>query len=99
MKQLIILVALVVVGYFAYQHFFRTPQQEAATEEEDASIDSGSFFIDQLPPIPENCEGPAKNLENAIYGSHQVKFPLPSATLPTASFNPVFEMPVFRTPR
>ena len=68
MKQLVILVALVVAGYFSYQQFFSTPQQENASEE-DVSIDSGSFSIDQLPPIPGNCEGPAKNLENAIYGS------------------------------
>ena len=67
MKQLIILIALVVVGYFAYQHFF-IPQQQKDTEEEDSSIDSGSFSINQLPPIPESCEAQAKKLENAIYG-------------------------------
>ena len=69
MKQLIFLVCLAVIGYFAYQHFFIAPQQEVATEEEDTSLDSGSFSFDQLPPTPDNCKGLAKNLENAIYGS------------------------------
>jgi hypothetical protein len=75
MKQLIILAVLVVVGYFAYQHFFIAPQQKD-TVEEDSSIDSGSFSINPLPPMPGNCEGLAKNLENAIYGntSGQVSF-------------------------
>ncbi len=68
MKQLIILAVLVVVGYFAYQHFFIAPQQND-TAEEDSSIDSGSFSINQLPPISVNCEGQAKNLENAFYGN------------------------------
>ncbi len=68
MKRLIILAVLVVVGYFAYQHFFIAPQQKD-TGEEDSSIESGSFSINQLSPIPGNCEDQAKNLENAIYGN------------------------------
>ncbi len=68
MKQLIILAVLVVVGYFAYQHFFIPPQQKE-TAEEGLSIDSGSFSINQLPPTPGNCKGQVKNLENAIYGN------------------------------
>ncbi len=64
MKQLIILVILVVAGYFAYQHFFSEPQQETATEEED-----GSDSIDELPAIPGKCERPAKDLQNAMYGA------------------------------
>ncbi len=68
MKQLIVLVVMVVAGYFAYQHFSTPPQQEAATEEE-ASIDSGSVSTETLPPIPEHCAESARNLESAMYGA------------------------------
>ncbi len=68
MKQLIILVVMVIAGYFAYQHFSTPPQQEAAREEE-ASIGSGSLSTEPAPPIPEHCAESAKNLESAMYGA------------------------------
>ncbi len=75
MKNLIFLAALIIIGYFIYQHFFIEPQQKE-TAQEDSLIESGSFSSNQLPPTPENCEGQVKNFENAIYGniSGQVSF-------------------------
>jgi hypothetical protein len=69
MKRLIILVVLVAAGYFAYQHFLNAPGNEAATEEEAAVSDTGSYSGEQPPPLPDSCAELGKNLENAIYGN------------------------------
>mgnify|MGYP001768321127 CR=1 FL=1 len=69
MKQLIIVIVLVVAGYFAYQHFYGAPSDEAAMEEEEVSGEIETSAVAPPPPIPGSCSGAAKNLEHAIYGS------------------------------
>ena len=68
MKKLIILVVLVVAGYFAYQHFYIPPQDEAAMEEEDTASDY-NYNNEPQPAFPEGCQALATSLENAIYGN------------------------------
>lgn len=71
MKKLIILVVLVVAGYFAYQHFYIAPQEEAVmeeTEEADAVTDY-NYNTESQPALPEGCQTLATTLENAIYGN------------------------------
>ncbi len=69
MKKLIVLVVLVVAGYFAYQHVYLAQQETAAVEEEESSsVESEYYVADPDAPIPEGCQSLATNLENAIYG-------------------------------
>lgn len=62
MKNLLILAALAVAGYFAYQHFWVPQQQESATAE------SQSSSYEYLPDVPGNCENKGSNMKDAIYG-------------------------------
>lgn len=78
MKKLIILVVLAVAGYFAYQHFYVVPEDEAGWEEEAEYEETGyeSYSAGSAQPVPEGCQTLAANLENAIYGNKagQVSF-------------------------
>ena len=75
MKKLIIIVVLVVAGYFAYQHFY-VPTQDEDVAEEESVADTGSYYNEPAPPTPDACKDLATNLENAIYGNNkgQVSF-------------------------
>jgi hypothetical protein len=76
MKQVIIIVVLIVAGYFAYQHFYAGPSDDAAVEQEQSAVESDATAIEPPPPIPETCKMLAGDLENAIYGNEkgQVSF-------------------------
>lgn len=60
MKNLIFLVVLGVVGYFTYQNFI-VPWLEG-----DAPAESTAY--EDLPPIPDECEGKKGDMADAIYG-------------------------------
>ncbi len=66
LKKIVTLIAVMVAGYFLYQYFIITPEEESY-EEEDA------IPAYMLPSIPEACQPKVQKLEKAIYGhgSHQ----------------------------
>ena len=60
MKNLIFLAILGVAGYFAYQNFI-VPWLEGDTPAEPTASE-------YLPPLPQECEGVARKMADAIYG-------------------------------
>jgi hypothetical protein len=75
-KNIIILIVLVVIGYFVYVNFFASSTDDVGDGNEDSYEAEEVIPADQLPPIPDSCQTKAKNLENAIYGAatHQSSF-------------------------
>ena len=65
MKNLIVILFLAVAGYFAYQYFFDSPQQN--------STPTGPTFYEHLPPLPQECKEQGETLEDAIYGEEMGK--------------------------
>jgi len=66
LKKFVTLIIVMAVGYFLYQYFITTPDEEYYEEEE-------AIPAYALPSIPETCQPKVKKLEKAIYahGSHQ----------------------------
>ena len=63
MKNIVILIIIIGIGYFAYQHFFSTPLSDTPSEHEIETVAE-----DDLPPIPDSCERLSQDYENAVYG-------------------------------
>ena len=59
MKNLIIVIILGVVGYFAYQYFIGSSQQVSTTAKPTYNIYS----------LPEKCQEAGKSMENAFYSN------------------------------
>jgi hypothetical protein len=68
-KKIIILIVLVVIGYFAYVNFFASTDDDVSDETNGTYEASEATPADQLSPIPDSCQTQAKNFENAIYGA------------------------------
>ena len=70
-KKLVILIVVIVAGYFIYQNFLIS-----SPDEEDGSDVVESIPADELPAIPDTCRPLVKKLENAIYGAatHESSF-------------------------
>ncbi len=64
MKNLIFIAILAVAGYFAYQYYVDSSVQEPSGTANNAGQISSAY----LPPVPEECEGKAGNMGDAIYG-------------------------------
>lgn len=62
MKNIIIIAVLAVGGYFAYTQFYLTAPEESTSTTAEAPID------EYIPPVPGECEGKGKNMQDAIYG-------------------------------
>ncbi len=63
LKNLAILVVVIVIGYFGYQHFFAG----AAMDNEDAEEEY--IVTTDIPPVPAGCESMVSDVENAVYGA------------------------------
>jgi predicted negative regulator of RcsB-dependent stress response len=68
MKKIIVLILLVIAGYFAYQYFLNSSQSNPADEDE-ISFNDTSYSDEDMVTIPDNCQEAEKSFENAIYGS------------------------------
>jgi hypothetical protein len=63
-KKLVILIVVIVAGYFIYQNFIASSNDEEYGPDVVESIPA-----DELPEIPDACRAQAENLESAIYGA------------------------------
>lgn len=64
MKNLMLIVILAAAGYYAYRYVSLNSQESAP---EQTSSQSGLNLY--VPPVPEDCQGKAREYENAVYSA------------------------------
>jgi hypothetical protein len=71
LAKLVVIIGVVVLGYFIYENYLVSP-----ADEEQAPESVASTPLSVAPEIPETCRPLIKELENAIYGAatHQSSF-------------------------